>query len=65
MRSVYRLVQKTELAFLGDCSTSNELLPMWKGLWKMRVPYKIYLFAWRAYKEGLLSLQNLIKRKLN
>lgn len=30
----------------------------------MKVPHKIHLFAWRACKEDLPSLQNLIKRKV-
>lgn len=46
---------------MGECSNSPKLKALWRDLWKMRVPQKVCIFAWRACREGLPSLYNLCK----
>ncbi|XP_035544595.1 uncharacterized protein LOC118347988 [Juglans regia] len=37
----------------------------WTALWKLQVPHKVKVFAWRACKDSLSTKANLIKRKLD
>lgn len=45
----------------GETSSHHELHIVWKHLWKMKLPHKICIFAWRACKDGLTCLHNLHK----
>lgn len=53
VRSAYRIVRE----FLGngyeDCSNASKQQALWKALWKIKVPNKIQVFAWRACRERL------------
>lgn len=61
IHSAYQLIQKCVMSYVGDCSHSSDLIPLWRDFWKMKVPNKVRLFAWRAGTEGLPSLANLKK----
>lgn len=65
VRSAYSLIYRIENESNGDFSTSHELVPVWKEIWKMRVLHKIHVFAWSACREGLSCQLNLHKKGLN
>ena len=46
-----------------ECSTGAGQ-QAWKQLWKVRVPNKMKVFAWRACHEILPTQVNLAKRKI-
>ncbi|KAL5765268.1 hypothetical protein ACOSQ2_017862 [Xanthoceras sorbifolium] len=60
VRSAYKVALGLQQESLA--SSSNEALEVWKHLWKLDVPNKIKLFAWRACKEILPTNLNLSKK---
>ena len=43
-------------------SSSNSLRPLWKTIWKLKVPYKILFFMWKIFSNALPTFDNLFKR---
>ncbi|XP_040996168.1 uncharacterized protein LOC121242360 [Juglans microcarpa x Juglans regia] len=64
VRSGYRFFKNLTNGDTADSSNAYEEQKMWKAIWKMRVPNKVRVFAWRACKESLPSKYNLFKRKI-
>ena len=62
VRSEYHVARKV-LREWAECSTGVGQ-QAWKQLWKIRVPKKIKVFAWRACHEILLTRASLAKRKI-
>lgn len=62
VRSAYHLIQSSSSLATGESSSSQALNPIWKAIWKMNIPHKIRLFAWRACKDGLPCFSNLARR---
>ncbi|XP_041004070.1 uncharacterized protein LOC121249426 [Juglans microcarpa x Juglans regia] len=62
VRSYYRYILAqigTQFAEGSNVQTQHIL---WKHLWKMKVPNKVKIFAWRARKNGLPTGQQLVKK---
>lgn len=36
----------------------------WKNLWKLQIPYKIYMFLWKLLRNRLPTRMELIKRQI-
>ncbi|KAF5459663.1 hypothetical protein F2P56_019591 [Juglans regia] len=49
----------------GESSNGAVMKKFWTALWKLQVPHKVKVFAWRACKDCLPTKANLIKRKLD
>ncbi|KAF5459693.1 hypothetical protein F2P56_019617 [Juglans regia] len=64
VKSSYRLIKGIQGSDAGECLTVNRQHDLWKTLWKMTVPNKVKIFAWRACKEGLPTQQNLQQIKV-
>ena len=47
-----------------ECSLGSGGLEVWMNLWKLNVPSKIKLFAWRACQNILPTCVNLARRKI-
>ncbi|CAI9782465.1 unnamed protein product [Fraxinus pennsylvanica] len=47
----------------GSSKGPNEKM-LWKHLWKMKVPHKVKVFAWKACKHGLPTSLNLAKKHI-
>lgn len=48
----------------GESSVAANQVTVWRKLWKMAVPNKIKVFAWRVCKDGLPTKHNLRQRKV-
>ncbi|CAI9761215.1 unnamed protein product [Fraxinus pennsylvanica] len=65
VRSGYRLFVKINRdRQLGEVSYADDQRKMWKKIWKMQIPHKIRVFAWRVCHNGLPTLRNLLARKV-
>ncbi|KAG2726382.1 hypothetical protein I3760_01G109400 [Carya illinoinensis] len=53
VKSCYRVIQDSLGSPLPEASSRRRPLLLWKHLWKMKVPNKIKMFAWRACQNGL------------
>lgn len=62
VRNAYQLIQRNLLVVSCECSTYRNPTHFWRILWKLPIPRKIHLFAWRACREYLPCLQNLQRR---
>ncbi|KAL0010896.1 hypothetical protein SO802_006004 [Lithocarpus litseifolius] len=62
VKSGYHVARKV-LRECVECSTGLGQ-QVWKQLWKVRVPNKMKVFAWRACQEILPTRVNLAKRKI-
>lgn len=49
---------------MGECSEAQNHRKFWQKLWKMNVPNRVKVFAWRACRNGLPTLLNLKTRKV-
>ena len=58
-----RLILKQEKD-LGECSKAADGSHIWKNVWKLKVPNKIRVFAWRACQNILPTRENLFRRKV-
>lgn len=47
-----------------ECSTGVVGGPMWKTLWKLKVPNKIKVFGWRACRNVLPTRVNLAQKRI-
>lgn len=59
VRSAYKLIRQGVQKFVGECSSASLQQDLWKAKWKMQVPNKIKVFAWRACKDSLPTQNNL------
>lgn len=57
-RSSYILIKEMFSDGSGECSNASRQHVFWKALWKMNVPNKVKVFAWRAFKKGLPTQHN-------
>lgn len=65
VRSSCRLIQQTERAnTVGESSCAVDEKPFWKKLWKLQVPNKIKVFAWRVCQNSLPSLLKFRQRSI-
>ncbi|XP_042944657.1 uncharacterized protein LOC122278542 [Carya illinoinensis] len=65
VRSAYKLLQKGLYDAVGQSSNSSSLNSLWKAIWKMKLPLKIRIFAWKLCKDYLPTGLNLIKRHVD
>ena len=45
-----------------ECSLGDPLKPLWKNLWRLNLPVKVKIFAWRAYVNGLPTREKVCTR---
>lgn len=64
VRSAYRIIQHCKQHILGESSIEQTSTPLWRALWRMRVPHKIKVFAWRACLNGLPCFLNLMRKQI-
>lgn len=50
VRSVYRMIKEKFYKFQRECYDANRQQALWKSIWRMKVPKKVKVFAWRACK---------------
>ncbi|XP_041028005.1 uncharacterized protein LOC121267980 [Juglans microcarpa x Juglans regia] len=48
----------------AESSTMQNLNVLWKHLWKMKVPNKVKIFAWRVCKNSLPTGANLMQKRV-
>ena len=49
----------------GESSSGDSCKPLWKRLWRLNLPAKIKVFAWRACVNGLPTLDALFSRGIS
>jgi hypothetical protein len=64
VRSAYFLEMDRKARQLCCSSASVHHSPVWKIIWKLKVPRVIHLFLWRAYNNILPTKENLRRRKI-
>ena len=60
-RSAYQLLANAALANSASSSNLNPQKKFWNGLWKLQVPNKVKLFAWRPCNKALPTTDNLFQ----
>ena len=48
----------------ASSSNLNPQKQFWRGLWKLQVPNKVKVFAWRACNRALPTMDNLTRRHI-
>ena len=48
----------------GPSASSDSLVNWWKAFWAIKIPRKIFLFAWRGYHEILPTMKGLLRRNV-
>lgn len=48
VKSAYGMMQ-----LVGEGSNAQLIKDLWKSIWKMQIPLKVEVLAWRACNEGL------------
>ena len=67
VRSAYRLgisLEKLEVGTVSSSSIPDGGRPAWKKLWKLPVPHKVRIFAWKLANGGLATKRNKMRRKI-
>ena len=65
VRSTYHLaVSISSVGTSGSVSDCSLLRRFWKSLWRLPIPHKVKLFAWRVCREALPTKVNLKRRKV-
>lgn len=65
VKSAYRLFMSFgDVRQHGEVSSGEEQIRMWRKIWKMQVPNRVKIFAWRVCKNDLPSLKNLQAKKV-
>ena len=49
----------------GESSNGDTRTPLWKKMWQLKIPPKVRIFAWRVCMNGLPTLLNLGRRRIN
>lgn len=62
VKSCYQFVFDQFGSQSAEASNVQALNVLWKHLWKMKVPNKIKIFAWRACKNGVPTRENLVQK---
>lgn len=57
MKSAYQLINEDMNQHVGESSNADCFKPLWKTLYKMNVPNKIKVMAWRACHKSLPTMQ--------
>ena len=66
MKSAYHISLNIQMPNdQGESSTGDPFRVLWKTIWRLKLPSKIRIFAWRACKKGLPSMEVLKNRGLN
>lgn len=63
-RSAYHLQHVISLSSQGTTSNDRNDKSLCQSIWKLELPNRSKLFLWRACKEIIPTLQNLVKRKI-
>lgn len=61
VKSAYVLVVKDKARSRASTSACNSKR-IWKKIWKLRLPSKIRMFAWKVLHDGIQTRANLCKR---
>uniref|UniRef100_A0A2N9G219 Uncharacterized protein n=1 Tax=Fagus sylvatica TaxID=28930 RepID=A0A2N9G219_FAGSY len=64
VRSGYKLLCKDDRANIPESSRQWDPDPLWKRIWRARVPAKIRTFLWRACHDSLPTKLGLFKRQV-
>ncbi len=64
VRSAYYLELDREARQFCCSSVGAQHSPIWKIIWKLKVPRVIHLFLWRACNNILPTKENLLRRKI-
>uniref|UniRef100_A0A2N9F5C6 RNase H type-1 domain-containing protein n=1 Tax=Fagus sylvatica TaxID=28930 RepID=A0A2N9F5C6_FAGSY len=64
VRSGYKLLCKDARAHIPESSRQWDPDPLWKRIWRARVPAKIKTFLWRACHDSLPTKSGLFKRQV-
>ncbi|KAK6149255.1 hypothetical protein DH2020_016780 [Rehmannia glutinosa] len=66
IRSAYHaILDKGLLLGLSFAQSSNGPSPVWKKLWKLRIPHRSILFIWRCLTQSVASQDNLLLHHVN
>jgi hypothetical protein len=66
LKSAYYIAQNIlEPNHHEESSAGDPYQPLWKKIWRMKIPSKIRTFAWRACKKGIPLKEILQHRGLN
>ncbi|KAF5442258.1 hypothetical protein F2P56_034938, partial [Juglans regia] len=49
----------------GESSNSAAMNVLWKKIWKLSIPNRVRVFAWRACRNGLPTMENLKLKKFD
>lgn len=60
----YNMANSTHLSSLGQQSDPSRLCNFWNQIWRLLVPAKIKIFAWRVYHGALPTSLNLTRRHI-
>lgn len=64
VKSAYRLFKSLSAVNVAESSDGVATKKFWNGLWKLKIPHKVKLFAWRACKEILPTKVNLLSKRV-
>ncbi|XP_042959454.1 uncharacterized protein LOC122294624 [Carya illinoinensis] len=64
VKSCYRLIMDLSRLETSESSNVRSQQKLWKALWKMPVPNKIKVFAWRACMDSLPSKVKLMQKQV-
>ena len=68
VRSAYHLGvarKEMEMGQVSSSSNTDGARPAWKKLWKIPVPHKVRIFAWKLIHGGIATKCNKKKRKIS
>nr|POE53103.1 putative ribonuclease h protein [Quercus suber] len=60
-QSAYKMLANSAMANNASSSNPNPQKQFWSGLWKLQVPDKMKVFAWRACNRALPTTDNLTR----
>ena len=60
-QSAYKMLANSAMANDASSSNPNPHKQVWRGLWKLQVPNKVKVFAWRACNKALPTMDNLVR----
>lgn len=64
VKSCYKMIMSNNDSSAAESSSVEGQKKLWQALWKMPVPNKIKVLAWRACRDCLPSKDNLIKKNV-
>lgn len=66
VRSAYYITLKViESDEVGESSDADPRTPLWRKMWHLKIPTKIWIFAWRACMNALPTKLNLNRKGIN